>query len=318
MSLGMKNGKNGAGHRQLTDDLFPLETAVSPSTPLPAKPLHELPPACPHFGSADDPATRFLFASLSGTCYRAQPADQVSLTHQQAFCLAAQHHTCPVFQRVEVGPLPAELRTESANQGSWRRARTWGWAVLVVGVLVTAVLLLASRFPDFALATPVPLAAMGGAPTATAVTAMSTDSPAVLPLLLETETAVPTPSPFPTATLPPTATPSPSATPKPTLPATFTPAATASATLPPTAVPLAVVNVPTLNVRQGPSTDYPIIGEIIQSGQYEVIGQSSDGGWWQLCCIVGEPGWVIGEAVTVEGDTVNVPIVRVPPAEENN
>jgi len=81
-------------------------------------------------------------------------------------------------------------------------------------------------------------------------------------------------------------------------------------------VPLLVVNVPTLNVRQGPGTDYPLIGAVTQSEEYEITGQSFNGSWWQICCVAGEPGWVIGEAVTVTGDIANVPTVRVAPATE--
>ncbi|MBK8987538.1 MAG: hypothetical protein IPM39_15925 [Chloroflexi bacterium] len=306
MSLGVKNGKNGAGQgrlpEQFVDDSFPLETAVSLPLPLPTQPLSELTQGCPHLGSPDDAATRFLFVSPAGTCHHAQPAEQVSLAHQQAFCLGADHEACPVFRRAASGPLPVELRGQLAEPRRWATRVVWG--VLAAGVLLTAVLLAFGRFFGAAASAPTPPALLVIAPT-------NAPSPTPAGQTTPTSAAAEQP-PIDTATAVPTAT----TTQLPTPPPTFTPAPTASATLPPTAVPLVVVNVLRLNVRQGPGTEYPIIGEITQSGRYEMVGQSANGEWWQLCCLAGEPGWVIGAAVSVEGDTANVPIVRVPPVVE--
>lgn len=317
MSLGASNGKNGAAHRQLTDDLFTVETAVSPSAPKPSSPSprlqNELTAGCPHFGSGDDAAIRYLFASPDGTCYRAQPPEVIALSHQQAFCLGAQHSECPVFKQAAAGPLPAAIQAEPVKG---RGIRPWVWAVLGLIVVITAVWLLFGRAPGTAvLATPFPIAAVGLAPTQTPTAAPS-------PLPTSTATAVPLASPTavpPSATpLPPTATPLPSATPKPTLPATFTPAPPASATVPPTAVPQISVIVPNLNVRQGPDTEYPIIGTVGEGAQYNVVGQSYNGGWWQICCVAGQPGWVFGESVTITGDTANVPVVSAAPPQPEN
>lgn len=324
MSLGIKNGKNGTGHQQKMDDSYPVETAVSPhaTSRMPA-PLIQ---GCPYFGSMDDPETRFLFASPAGSCHRARPADYISLAHQQEFCLSARHQTCPVFQQANPGPLPASLRAEHVGGTN----RSWRWGLLAVLVVVTIILLLVWRFPGAPLPTPVMMAASAATatPSPTAPSATTTTEP-ILPtemaVVAVVATAVPSPTstPQPTATPTPTNTAVPTPTVKPTLPATFTPSPVTEPTLPPvrlspTAVPRIIVGVPVLNVRQGPGTEYPVIGSIEQNGQYEVVGRSYNGGWWQLCCVAGEPGWVIGEAVTIEGDTASVPIVSIAPAEEAN
>ena len=321
MSLGIKNGKNGSGHQQKTDDSFPVETAVSPHAPSP------LIQGCPYFGSMGDPETRFLFASPAGSCHRARPADYISLAHQQEFCLSARHQTCPVFQQANLGPLPASLRAEHVGGTN----RPWRWGLLAVLVVGVVILLRVWRFPGAPLPTPVMMAASAATATPSPTAPSATTEPTTPPEMADVAavaalaTAVPSPTstPQPTATPTPTNTAVPTPTVKPTLPATFTPSPEIEPTLPPvsqspTAVPLIIVGVPVLNVRQGPGTEYPVIGSIEQNGQYEVVGRSYNGGWWQFCCVAGEPGWVIGEAVTIEGDTTNVPIVSIAPAEEAN
>ena len=298
MSSRVENGKNGAVHLQMVDDSFPRETAVPAAPGLPTHSLKELTEGCPYFGSAEDPATRFLFASPAGACYRAEPSALVSLAQQQAFCLTAQHTECPVFRGTEAGPLPADLHAEMGNGRSPGGKRVGVMAAVVVLVLLTAVTLFfwnasrgqtAAESPAAVVIVPSPTAPAAG-------TATEAASPVPEAAFVAPATAVPTATP--------TTAPTNTAAPLPT------------ATSSPTAVPLLVVNVPTLNVRQGPGTDYPLLGAITQSEEYEITGQSFNGSWWQICCVAGEPGWVIGEAVTVTGDTANVPTVRVAPATE--
>jgi N-acetylmuramoyl-L-alanine amidase len=74
-----------------------------------------------------------------------------------------------------------------------------------------------------------------------------------------------------------------------------------------------------VNVRTGPSTDYPVLG-VAQTGQSaEIAGVSQDGGWWQVrvSTSVSPDGlaWVSG-AYTVAVNTANVPVVAAPPPPE--
>jgi len=92
----------------------------------------------------------------------------------------------------------------------------------------------------------------------------------------------------------------------------------ASAPLPPpttTGAPMATATT-AVNVRSGPSTDYPVLG-VAQTGQSaEIAGVSQDGGWWQVKVktSVSPDGlaWVSG-AYTYAVNTANVPVVTAPP-----
>lgn len=80
-----------------------------------------------------------------------------------------------------------------------------------------------------------------------------------------------------------------------------------------------------VNVRSGPSTNYPVIG-LVDSGQtFDITGKNNAGDWWQIA-YNGQPGWVLGQLVT-SANTTNVavaqnippepapaPIVQAPPA----
>ena len=77
--------------------------------------------------------------------------------------------------------------------------------------------------------------------------------------------------------------------------------------------PQALVLADRLNIRTGPSTDYPI-ATLVEAGEiFDVIGRLRDGSWWQICCINGNPAWLIAEAVDIWGIQNLVPIVEVPP-----
>lgn len=63
-----------------------------------------------------------------------------------------------------------------------------------------------------------------------------------------------------------------------------------------------------VNVRQGPSTAYPVIGQI-QPGQfYRITGENEAKDWWQIE-LNGDKGWVIGELVNTSGDLGSVAVI---------
>lgn len=68
-----------------------------------------------------------------------------------------------------------------------------------------------------------------------------------------------------------------------------------------------------LNVRGGPSTDFPIIATLTSGDRARVTGQNEAGDWWQIALeeigATGE-GWVLGRLVTATNVTA-VPIVAV-------
>jgi serine/threonine protein kinase len=100
---------------------------------------------------------------------------------------------------------------------------------------------------------------------------------------------------------------------------------TATATLPPTAMfsptpssPRVSVAGNSVNVRSGPSTQFPVVGRLEQGQSQEVTGRNSSGEWWQVE-FGGQLVWVAGAVVKLVGDLTAVPIIQgipVPPSSQ--
>lgn len=56
-----------------------------------------------------------------------------------------------------------------------------------------------------------------------------------------------------------------------------------------------------VNVREGPSTLYNILGQVSPGTSYAITGKNEAGDWWQID-FNGQPGWVIGQLATTSGD----------------
>ena len=67
-----------------------------------------------------------------------------------------------------------------------------------------------------------------------------------------------------------------------------------------------------INVRSGPSTDYPIIGVLIAGQQVPALGRSVGGDWVQIAYpgVEGGVAWVYAPLVTLDG---SVRVVEPPP-----
>jgi hypothetical protein len=119
-----------------------------------------------------------------------------------------------------------------------------------------------------------------------------------------TFTLTPTKAPA-TATMAPTATntlvPSPTVTPTLAATATFTPA------------PAGFTSNATANVRQGPGTGYPIIGQIQAGQEMAITGKDPTGGWWQFN-YNGDSGWVSNQMVTANSGAAAVAVAENIPA----
>ena len=142
----------------------------------------------------------------------------------------------------------------------------------------------------------------------------------------------PTPVPTPTRTPKPTFTPTPVGTPTPEIPPTPTPPpptptppAPTPTPIPPTPTPVPPTPTPTpkpvaivqkdkVNVRKGPGTAYPRLGQVTKDTRLEIVGKNAAGDWWQVCCVQGQQAWIIGRLVQVEGDISGVQVVAsIPP-----
>jgi hypothetical protein len=115
-------------------------------------------------------------------------------------------------------------------------------------------------------------------------------------------------------------TPTPTITPLPPSPTpTNTPTASPSPLPPtPTSSPAGLtVNIPRLNVRAGPGTQYSIIGQLRQGDEAEIMGQAKlgQGQWWQIRfdAVPGGLGWVSADPdFATASNTANVPLAATP------
>ena len=74
-----------------------------------------------------------------------------------------------------------------------------------------------------------------------------------------------------------------------------------------------------INVRGGPAIEYSIVGSAAKGEQFDIVGRTEAGDWWEVCCFSGAPGWIFGPlAVVQNADAVaisaNVP--ALPPTAE--
>lgn len=90
---------------------------------------------------------------------------------------------------------------------------------------------------------------------------------------------------------------------------------------PPTAVPptstpdapqVRVTNGQGVNVRQGPSTGFSVIGSYAENDTAELIAVNPQGTWYKVAYYNNE-GWVFGQAVTAIGNVSNLPTDAGPP-----
>jgi hypothetical protein len=97
----------------------------------------------------------------------------------------------------------------------------------------------------------------------------------------------PPPTPMP---LPPTSTPVPPApTPEPPLPT-------------PTPEPaFVIVQGDKVNVRTGPGTAYPVAGQVDRGMRMEIMAKNLLSDWWQVCCVQGQPVWIVARLVEAQG-----------------
>lgn len=74
-----------------------------------------------------------------------------------------------------------------------------------------------------------------------------------------------------------------------------------------------------LNVRLGPSTDYPVIGRLAEGETAEITGKDAISAWWQIVHTSesGDRGWVAaGEEFSTAANAEAIPVIDAPPLPE--
>ena len=92
------------------------------------------------------------------------------------------------------------------------------------------------------------------------------------------------------------------------------PTTPAGVTLPPGA-PWAAITARVLNVRKGPGTDYPVIGQLQQNDVVEIVGKNANGSWLQIVYPTGTigRGWISTSYAQVRGSPAFIPVVETSP-----
>ena len=133
--------------------------------------------------------------------------------------------------------------------------------------------------------TAVPIEPMATSATAADTPTVSLNAPAATPALLPTQE--------PTETEPPAVSPAISAEP-------------AFLTTEPTARPRNE-----MNIRQGPGTDYPVIGSAVAGESFNITGRNEAVSWLQVSSDAISQGWLYADLVEISGDVLTAPVVQV-------
>jgi hypothetical protein len=93
-----------------------------------------------------------------------------------------------------------------------------------------------------------------------------------------------------------------------------TPTTPVGATLPPD-VPWAAVTAQILNIRKGPGTHYPVIGQLQQNDVVEITGKNADSSWLQIVYPTGTigRGWIFASYAQLRGSPAAIPVVETSP-----
>jgi uncharacterized protein YgiM (DUF1202 family) len=181
-------------------------------------------------------------------------------------------------------PAPAAIPVRPRRSPILPIAVGAGVLALVLIVAVVAGLALQSASPRQAVTLPTGLPS----PAAAAVAAEPAVSPPAAVVTAPSPTAAPATA-APVAALALAA--SPTATARPTITPTPPPSLTP--------VPDAVVAGATVNLREGPGTDYAVLGQVSRAEALRVAGQSKNCGWLKVTTSSGTTGWVSGDPALV-------------------
>lgn len=86
-----------------------------------------------------------------------------------------------------------------------------------------------------------------------------------------------------------------------------------------TSAPRAIVKGDVVNLRGGPGTNYPVLGQVRLGQLFEAIARTSAGDWLEICCPVtpGETVWISAPLATTTIAIDALPVGKVPPTPES-
>lgn len=89
---------------------------------------------CPYLGLKSDPTTALHFASIGNYCYHVNPPEVVKDSHQNNFCLAAEHVNCPLYQSSVVRRMPRKYR--GGKSAEPKKKSRLGTLPIVIGLVL--------------------------------------------------------------------------------------------------------------------------------------------------------------------------------------
>jgi hypothetical protein len=125
----------------------------------------------------------------------------------------------------------------------------------------------------------------------------------IVPPGMEAQVILPTPVP----PVPPTETPTFTPLPPPDTP---TPFPTETPTFTPTPTPYVEIQGGLITLRSGPGVNYPSVAQLGPDIPVAIVGRTSDGVWFRICCVNGQDVWVAAQHVIVFNDITQVPLVN--------
>jgi uncharacterized protein YgiM (DUF1202 family) len=81
-----------------------------------------------------------------------------------------------------------------------------------------------------------------------------------------------------------------------------------------------VVTAERLNVREGPGTDFAVVGRVLQGETVRILERNEAGSWWRICCASGTEteGWVSAQFIQPNFDATQantlIPVAGAAPA----
>jgi hypothetical protein len=99
---------------------------------------------CPHLGTEDGFDSHFGYPSRGNRCWRSGTHSQVTLDHQETFCLGENHTSCPIYLQE---PDRIRVAHEAALSLAPRRTR-WSLAIALITLAGIALLIIGLLFTD--------------------------------------------------------------------------------------------------------------------------------------------------------------------------
>lgn len=97
---------------------------------------------CPFLGLMDDSTSHMAFTSPENICYQCKPAVQITLEHQNDYCLDANHKNCPIYIYGAGKRMPVDLAYDASEDHQYAPMdKRVVWSGLILAGIFAAIIL---------------------------------------------------------------------------------------------------------------------------------------------------------------------------------